>query len=243
MSLTSTLLIVAITGCAMWVQTMVGFGYSLLAVPLMTFTIEPKMAVVIATSVALLGNASLARAEWEHCDRRTAARMILGAMIGSPIGIVVSEVASARVLRFGLAIALFAFVIVNVRGLRLRTVNRSVDLIFGGVSGVLNTSLSTNGPPLVAVLHARHLPPPVFRATLAVIFTVSGVFAMALFALSGRYDHDTLVAILWAMPAMLAGLGLGRALRKHVPMGAFRNLVLGLIIATAIASAVNAITG
>ena len=45
----------------------------------------------------------------------------------------------------------------------------------GFVSGVLNTSLSTNGPPLVFGLQARHLGAAPFRATISTVFAFSNI--------------------------------------------------------------------
>jgi uncharacterized membrane protein YfcA len=242
MSPTTALAIVAVVALAGAVQSMTGFGFALLAVPLLSFAVDAKVAVVLATTLGFAGSAWLAHRERASCDRRTARLMILGAAIGSPIGLVVLEVASERTLRFGLAAMIAVFLVINLRGVRLEQSSTSTDLAFGTISGVLNTSLATNGPPLVMVLHARHLAPAAFRATLGLVFAVSGTLAIVLFAASSRYDGETLRALAVASPALLSGMAIGRIGATRVPVSMFRHAVMGLLAVTAAASFVGAVT-
>ena len=233
--------VVVIVALAAIVQSTTGFGFALLAVPLLSFAIDAKLAVVMSTTLSFFGSSWLARQEWASRDRRTVRVMILGSAIGSPFGLVLLEVASARALRFGLAAMIAVFLAITVRGFRLERTSVRTDLLFGTMSGVLNTSLSTNGPPLVMVLHARHLPPPVFRSTLAVVFSAANTIAIVLFAASSRYDAEAMRALAVAIPALIAGLVVGRVASRHLPVGAFRHLVLVLLAVTAVASFAGAL--
>jgi hypothetical protein len=242
-SATSLVVVVLVVMAAGTVQSITGFGFALLAVPLLSFAIDARLAVVVSTTLSFAASSWLAAHEWSHCDRPTAKRMIIGAAIGSPFGLFVLHVASERALRLGLALMITAFLVVNLRGLRLHHAGPGTDLGVGVVSGVLSTSLSTNGPPLVMVLHARHLPPATFRATLGTVFAASGTIAVVLFAGSGFYDHDALVTLAVSAPAVLAGIVLGRRLAGVIAPGAFRRMVMWLLALTAAAAAVGALVG
>lgn len=235
------LAVALVVGAASLVQSVAGFGLALFAVPLLSFAIDPKMAVVVVGTVGIVASTSLAVRELEHCDRPTAKRMILGAALGSPVGIVLLEAAPEQALRLALSAFIIAFLVVQLRGFTLHAVGPRVDLGAGIVSGALNTSLSTNGPPLVAVLHARHLAPPVFRATISVVFSASNLLALVLFALADRYDRPTLEAVAVAVPALLAGQLLGGRVRHRVPPTGFRRVVTGLLALTAAASVAAAL--
>jgi uncharacterized protein len=225
------------------VQTTVGFGFSLFAVPLLSFVVDAKVAVVIAGTVGLLASSINAARERRHTDRGVATRMIAGAAVGSPVGLALLTVIPERGLRVALAVAVAVFVVVNVRGLRLSASGPRLDLAAGFVSGTLNTMLSTNGPPLVAVLHARHLAAPVFRATVSVVFAVSSVLAIALYAASGRYDATSLRGIAVAVPALALGQVAGGYWRDRLDPAGFRRSVTVLLALTAVASAIGAFVG
>ena len=94
------------------------------------------------------------------------------------------------------------------------------------MSGVLATSLSTNGPPLVFVLQARQLSAAAFRATISTVFALSNIGGLTLFIASGEITRDGIVAAAVTIPAMLFGQLLGFPIRKHVHGERFRWLVL-----------------
>ena len=80
-----------------------------------------------------------------------AARMLTSAAVGMPLGLVVLLAVDERLLRLIIAVAVVVFVGLLLAGVTVRGSGRGVDVAAGFVSGVLNTSVSTNGPPLVLV--------------------------------------------------------------------------------------------
>jgi uncharacterized membrane protein YfcA len=113
--------------------------------------------------------------------------------------------------------------------INLSAASNHFDYGVGFVSGVLNTSLSTNGPPLVFGLQARHLQPAPFRATISTVFAFSNVVGITLFALNGKITADGLQASAVALPAWALGQALAWPLRKHVHGERFRVMVLCLL--------------
>ena len=158
------------------VQTVTGFGFSLLAVPIMSMAVPTELAVVISATLSTFTSGGQAWTERHHGDRPTIKRLVLSAFVGMPLGLVILTFATSQQLKIGLAAVIIVFLIVNLRGFRLEGASMPVDLGAGFVAGVLSTSLSTNGPPLVMALHARHFTPQVFRGTIYwVLVSVSGV--------------------------------------------------------------------
>ena len=222
------------------IQGTTGFGFALLSVPLMSLFIEPEQAVVISASLGLLTSAVQAWGERHHGDRPTIVRMLIGAAIGSPFGLLVLLVASPGQLRFILAGVIIAFLILNLRGLTLKQGGRAVDFGAGAVSGVLNTSLSTNGPPLVMALHARHLPPQEFRGTISAVFAGSGLLTVLLFAGAGKFSVDIAKALMIAMPALVIGYAVASRFRHRIRPDHFRKIVTWLLFATAVLATLSA---
>jgi uncharacterized membrane protein YfcA len=225
------------------IQGTTGFGFALLSVPLMSLFIEPEQAVVISASLGLLTSSIQAWSERHHGDRPTIIRMLIGAAVGSPFGLFVLVVASPGQLRFILAGVIILFLILNLRGLRLKQGGRAVDLGAGAVSGVLNTSLSTNGPPLVMALHARHLPPEQFRGTLAAVFAGSGLLTVLLFAGAGQYSVDIALALAISLPTLAIGYLIAARFRHRIRPDHFRSVVTWLLFATAVLATLSAFRG
>lgn len=232
---------IAVVLVAALVQSTTGFGFSLLAVPLLSMAIPTEIAVVVAATLGTLTSSAQAFGERAHGDRPTIARMLVGAAVGAPFGLLVLSVATNRQLRFGLAAVIIAFLIINLRGITIERGSRAVDVVAGTISGVLNTSLSTNGPPLVMALHARHLTPSVFRATISAVFAGTGVITLGLFMASGRYGTDVRQLLVVAIPTMIAGYWIGARLRPRIDPPRFRQAVMILLVVTAIITLAGAL--
>lgn len=223
------------------VQTTTGFGFALLAVPLLSLVVPTATAVVISATLGLITIAGLAVKERAHGDRVAIRRMLLGALVGAPLGLLVLEVISSRQLKFLLAGVIFGFLLITLRGWALERDNVGVEVGAGLVSGVLNTVLATNGPPLVMALQARHLPPAQFRGTLAPVVAGTGVITVGLFAFTGRYDAEVWVSLAVALPALGLGYLFGTRQHHRFDPVAFRRLVLLLLAVTGVITLVGAV--
>ena len=226
---------------AAFTQVIAGFGFALLAMPIMTLAVPVEQAVVVST---LLGMVSTSWMGWHlraTVNVPIARRLTAAAFVGMPLGLWILNVVSDRALRLTLGIAVLVATALLVRRINLAHVGPSLDIGVGFISGVLNTSLSTNGPPLVFDLQARQLEPNEFRATISAVFALSNVVGLALFAADGRITADGLHAALVAIPAWVLGQALGLPLRKHVAGERFRVMVLSLLFVAGTAAIVFAL--
>jgi uncharacterized protein len=240
---TTTQLIVvgAAVFIAAFMQVVAGFGFALLAVPLMTLAIEPKVAVVVSTLTGVFVTSWQAYKDRAVAERPLVKRMTIAAYVGMPLGLLVFVTVNDDMLRLLLGVAVLIAVVLLAMRVNLHHVGPHLDYGAGFISGVLATSLSTNGPPLVFALQARQLPADRFRATIATIFALSNIGGLALFIASGQITRDGIVAAAVTIPAMVLGQLLGYPIRKHVHGERFRVLVLILLVIAAISAIVNAI--
>ena len=226
---------------AAFIQIMAGFGFALLSVPLMTLAIEPKQAVVVSSLTGIAVTSWQAYQSRGDAELAIVKRLVGAAYLGMPLGLVVYLTVDDNVLRFLLGIAVLVAVVLLAMRVRVHGSGTRLDYGAGFISGVLNTSLSTNGPPLVFALQARRLPADAFRATISMVFALCNIGGLALFVGSGKVTRDGLVASAITIPAMLVGQLLGYPVRKHVHGERFRWMVLLLLTAAAISAIVNAV--
>ncbi len=225
------------------IQTMTGFGFSLFAVPVMSIAIPTEAAVVLAATLSTCTSGGQAWSERHHRDGPTVLRLVAAAVVGMPLGLLVLTVASSQQLKIGLAVVIAMFLVINLRGVRLDRASVKVDLSAGFVAGILSTSLSTNGPPLVMALHARHLLPPVFRGTISAVLVIIGAISLALFAVTGHFTTEIGIALLVVAPALVVGFAIGHRLRRGIDQKVFRRLVSILLAITALVTLVSAVIG
>lgn len=233
---------VIVIGAAV-LQSVSGFGFSLMSVPLLAMLLGAKDAVATASLFGL--SSSIVQLGLTHRAVRwpIVGRLLTGAVLGMPLGLVVLVTVDERLLRFVIAVTVLVFAAVLAVGFRPRGRGIALDVGAGFVSGVLNTSVSTNGPPLVFALQARDLPPPAFRGTISATFAASNVVGVTLFAVAGRYTPHVLSAGGVGVPALVVGWLLGARLAPRFPPDRFRALVLALLVATSVSALVSLAVG
>jgi uncharacterized protein len=161
--------------------------------------------------------------------------------VGLPIGIVGLRQLPEDPLRIALAVVILTMVVVLATGYRFRSERPRTEVGAGFVSGVLNGSLGTGGPPIVVVLQAAEMEQHDFRATTTAFFTVCDIVALPLIAASGVATGDTWLLSLATVPAVLAGNAIGGRLAFRVPAARFRPLVLVLLALAALSSIASAL--
>lgn len=225
------------------VQNSAGFGFALMCVPLMAIVVDTHDAVIISTILGLGSSTTQAWVGRAHTDRPIARRMTLAALAGMPLGFLVFVLVEERVLKIVVGVCVLVIVVLLARRIDLRHVGPRFDVGAGVISGVLATSVSTNGPPLVFALQARHVSPTVFRPTINTVFAVSAVVSLAGFVIAGKVTRDALVGVAVALPALAVGIWLGLRLRPHLEGERFRIVVLVLLAAAGTSAVVAAVSG
>jgi uncharacterized protein len=209
-------------------QSITGFGFALIVVPGLALLLGPKVAVVAMSSIGVplvIWNAI----RWRHDILwREAITTSVAALVGMPIGLVVITHADDRVLTAVIGVTILVLTVWLWRGLTLPR-GRPTELTAGFASGVLSTSVGTNGPPLVIAFQAIGLEPAAFRATLQACFVGQGSIALALFWSQGLVVHDVGVAFLAGAPAAVIGALIGDRIAPRVHEGPFRTAVLALL--------------
>ncbi|MBU6317149.1 MAG: sulfite exporter TauE/SafE family protein [Acidobacteria bacterium] len=241
MTATQLIVVAAAIFTAAFVQVIAGFGFALLSMPIMTLALPVKEAVVVSTVLGMLSTTWQAVHLRHQAERTLVKRMVIGACLGMPLGLFILSVVSDTSLRLVLGIAVLVATVLLVSPVNFAAMHPSFDVGVGFVSGVLNTSLSTNGPPRVFGLQARRLDPSQFRATISVTFAICNIVTLALFVVRGLVTADGLKAAAIALPAWVVGQGLGWPVRKHLHGDRFRRLVLALLFLAGVSTIVFAL--
>jgi uncharacterized membrane protein YfcA len=226
--------VVTAVGLAAVVTSIAGFGFALLSVPLLAVVLDAKQAVAVASLLSVLSTGVLLARFHDHVQWPTAGRQLGAAVLGMPLGLYVLVTADEDVLRVVIAVMVLLATGLIASGIRIRRAGRSIDVGAGFLSGVLNASIGTNGPPIVLALQSRGLEPEPFRATVAVVFTASNLLTVGLLALAGRYTAEVLAVSAMGLPTSVLGWWVGARLARRIPAERFRGIVLGLLVFAAV---------
>ncbi len=243
MTLEHLLIIAVIILLTSVIQAAAGFGFSLLCVPAMVLFIDLHQAVIIATLLGTVSNFGQAWQLRHHYDREIAKIFIVASCLGAPFGLALFRYANQNIMKALLGCAVLFGVWMLARGRDLQHAHKSLDWTMGWLSGVLLMATSTNGPPIVFTLQARRLLPDVQRATLNLIFSVTGVMSIIIFAIAGKIHLDELRVALITTPLMLLGVFIGTRVRAHIDAARFRRMVLVLLTLGGVSSLASAFVG
>lgn len=206
------------------VHSSVGFGFAIVAAPVLAAGADPASVPATLAIVGLLVNLLVLGGERRVPEvlARPAALLTAWSLPGLVAGALVLMVASADVLRVLVALAVLGAVGANMRGRRMARAQRATataagTAVAGTVSGALAASTGLNGPPLVLHLLGRSTPAQM-RDTLAAIFVASGVLTIMVLAVAGTFDpDDELPALAGAAAAgwLLGRWGFARLGERH----------------------------
>ncbi len=211
-------------------QTAVGFGFALVAAPVLLF-VDPGLVPVPITLAALLMTAGNFAIYHRHADWRGLGWIGLGNLPGYWLGglaLTLLPVAQMAML-FGLLT--LTMVGLSISHLRFAPSARW-QFPMGALSGFSGVTTSMNGPPIA--LTYQHSPGIQVRGTLSVYFFISNLILIGLFASLGKLDQQALMSGLLLVPGVLLGLWLGRYLTGWLDAGRTRRAVLWVSAVSAV---------
>lgn len=209
------------------VQACIGFGFSLVAAPLLTLFISPIKVVVIMTLLSLVNNLFMLNDTRGSLRYKLILPLVTGSMVGLPIGVYILGHLEPKLLKALVGVVVIIFAVILTPGIRLPlSWSRYVLLPTGLVSGVIHASTSLGGPPVVVALASQKIEKNIFRATTTSLFLLMNIGILPVMAWQGLLDWSTVKIALINLPALCIGTWIGMLLSHHVPEALFRRLVL-----------------
>lgn len=225
---------------AAFTHAVTGFGFALVAVPLLSVLVGPREAVVAVVVVSLVLYLAASARTWADVDTAVLRRLLLPSAVGMPVGLLALLWLGERPL-----LALIAVATAGSTGLvavlRKRGVRRDVTVPAGVTSGALLTATGMNGPPLVLACQALDLPPARTRASLQAAFAVQQVVAVGLFAAGGRVTEEVGWLVVAGLPALAAGWWLGDRVFARLRPERYATVVLVGLLGASLLSLVRAV--
>jgi uncharacterized membrane protein YfcA len=230
---------------AAFVKGAVGFGYPLIATPLLAFATDVRTAVaVLVIPNILMDGVQVVRRPGIVVALRRHAPLIVTGIIGTVVGTQFLAVLSTRGLLLTLGVTLLVFVALSVArpAWRIspwseRLLGPAVGLLAGTLGGLTNT-------PAVALTpyyYAIGLPKAEFVRALSATFLVFKLTQLGAVWQVGLLDRRVLLPWLAATLVSLAGFRLGLGAQDRVPQVTFNRAVLLLLTVVAVAMLARAL--
>ncbi len=215
-------------------QSAAGFGFSLVAAPLVFATVGPEEAVglltILGAEISLLTLATERRRPDPALGE--CALLLAAAIPGAVLGVAVLRALDTVTLQVAVSVGVIATL--AVRRVSAADLPRWAGVPAGFASGCLTTSTTTSGPPLIVFLLGRNLSPERMRDTLPVCFLgLSAIGALALWVTGTTGALPDLLPVAVLVPVAAAGQLLGRPLFAQLASsGRFEPVVTAVLLAS-----------
>lgn len=217
------------------IQTVVGFGSTLLCVAIGVHLMPLSDVVALAVPLSFLQTSYVVARHRDGVEWRMLLVRILPLMLlGGAGGYLLARQEPGEWLRL-----VFAAMVTLLAARELYRIVRTpsstaplppaLSAVMMLVAGVIHGIYASGGPPLVYAV-GRELPKRQLRSTLAVVWLVLDGTLAATFLADGRYHEGTLRALPFVLVAMPLGLIVGEVLHHRVDERRFRTALFVLLL-------------
>ncbi len=234
-----TLLIVC---CAGILQGFTGFGYSLLALPLICMFAPAGWAVPVIAVSSLALNIMVLSTSWRNLRLRGFLPLALAGMVFTPAGAWMLSSLSDTAVRVIIGISVTSVSILSLSKWAPHLERTTLGMaLTGALSGIFNGLTTFSGPPAVIYLSATETEKGSFRANLSAFFLALTLIAIPSFVGMGVTSAENLVQAAIFLPAAALGGTIGILLAKKVDSSVFRKMALVALSLLGVLGAVQAI--
>jgi len=221
------LLIILIFFFSTFVQSMIGFGSALIAMPLLVRLLGIEIAAPLVAVSALLIEITILLRYREAFDFAVVKYLAIVTILGIPIGVYAVRYIDNDIVNKVLGIIVMGYALYALFAPKLPDLaSNAWTLIFGFIAGVLGGAYNTSGPPYVIYGNARGWSPDEFKSNLQGLFLVNGIIIVTVHAMGGNLTSEVFQYMLYGLPGVILGLVAGFILSKRINPELFRTTIL-----------------
>ena len=212
-----------------------GFGSALIFMPLASSIAGPRLVAALLLLIDLVAAAPLLPNAWKQADRKATSVMVMGALIGVPLGTYFLTRLEPVTTRWIISGFVSALLVLLLSGWRYRgREHASIAVGVGGLAGFCSGLAQTGGPPIVGYWLGRPIPSVIARANIVLFFGASDFFSAVTYAVSGLINADAIKFALVVGPVYALGVWFGASLFGRASEAVFRAICYALIAAAVV---------
>jgi uncharacterized membrane protein YfcA len=170
-----------------------GFGFSATCISGFSFILPAIEIVPIILILEVLISIFMIPYIWNKIDWRFVIKILIGIIIGSPIGLFLLKYLSSETTHLLVCLIIIFFSILLMKGYSNQKINNNYAKIFiGMISGTLNSLTTLGGMPVALFLLVTSIQPAVIRGSLAALFFFTDIYAFVLSFFGGIVDMTTI---------------------------------------------------
>ena len=187
-----------------------GFGFAIVATPLLAFVVPPLVAVSVVTLLQIPSGLPVVLRDWADTDFKAGSTTWLAGIPMLLPGLYLLSKVPAEPMRIVLGLIVVVSSILLSLGMHIGRPPRTGELIgAGALGGLLQGVAAMAGPPIVILFLASSWPAPRCRATLSFVFLLLGASSVIIGLSRGMMTADDVWLSAYCLPGLLAGQWIG----------------------------------
>jgi uncharacterized membrane protein YfcA len=208
-----------------------GFGFSAICVSGFSFILPAIEIVPIILALEVIISIFMVPYIWNKIDWNFVFKILIGIMIGSPIGIYLLRYLTPNTTHLSVCLFIIFFSIILMKGYSNQKINNNYGKIFTGiVSGTLNGLTTLGGMPVALFLLITSIQAAVIRGSLAALFFLTDIYAFSLSFLAGIVDMTTIYRIIPLIIILPFGVYIGNKFFIKSKEKTYRKVVFYFLI-------------
>lgn len=219
-----------------------GFGFSLLVITSLSLLMPPQTFIPAVFMLEIAASLHLLPGIWKDIHWRSLAPLIIGCVIGTPLGVWLLANVPAPPMQIALAVFVLIVTFLMAQGFVLKSMPGTAAS--GGVgiaSGLFNGAFGIGGPPVILFYFASPAGNVAGRASLIAFFLMTDLIGLAFMSREALIGWNSVTLALIFLPALVIGIWVGARSFKSADPQAFRNWVLVLLAGLAVLSGLQGI--
>jgi len=216
-------------------QTLTGFGFALVAAPLLTLATSSKEAVVLVLFIGILMKGFMVYKTWSESVFSHIMVIFAASIIGALPGIYVMRILDDNTLKIFIGFTLVLATLLMCFNFKV-TIHRHrlAKIVVGFLSGFLGATTSLNGPPIVLYMMNEGGEKTTMRADLVRYFFLGNTATLSMaYFMGGLPTNNLSLYAITAIPAILLSWLIGEKVFHVIDVTLFRRLSLAVISVSA----------
>lgn len=227
------IVLVFIVLVASLLQTSTGYGFSIIGTPFLLLIYPVHTAIQMNIILSICLSAVMVFKIRQEVDHTLFIRLIKGSMLGLIFGIFIYLFVNIQILKITVGALILSLTVLLICQFKLDR-SKNKDVIAGGISGLLTTSIGVPGPPLLLYFSGSRVDKVTLRSTTLAYYLFVYSASLVMQISFGGTSKEAWISSLLAIPPLFAGILLGQLLFKWISQKVFRIITYVILMFTGV---------
>jgi len=208
-----------------------GFGFSAICISGFSFILPAIEIVPVILALEVIISIFMVPYIWSKIDWRFVFKIILGIIVGSPIGLYLLKHLNPETTHLSVCLLIIFFSILLMKGYSNQKINNNYGKFFTGIfSGTLNGLTTLGGMPVALFLLTTNIQPAIIRGSLAALFFLTDIYAFTLSFFAGIVDMTTIYRVIPLIIILPLGVFIGNKFFVKSKEATYKKVVFYFLI-------------